>query len=35
MLNQEKAVKKINENFDEEAQEEFLKGAKIAYETYY
>ena len=25
--------KKINENFDKEAQEEFLKGAKIAYET--
>ena len=25
--------KKINENFDEEAQKEFLKGAKIAYET--
>ncbi len=24
---------KINENFDEEAQKEFLKGAKIAYET--
>ena len=23
----------INENFDEEAQQEFLKGAKIAYET--
>ena len=26
-------VKKINENFDENAQKEFLKGAKIAYET--
>ena len=26
-------VKKINENFDEESQREFLKGAKIAYET--
>ena len=25
--------KKINENFDDEAQKEFLKGAKIAYET--
>ena len=25
--------KKIEENFDEKAQEEFLKGAKIAYET--
>ena len=25
--------KKINENFDDKAQEEFLKGAKIAYET--
>ena len=25
--------KKINETFDEEAQQEFLKGAKIAYET--
>ena len=25
--------KLINENFDEEAQKEFLKGAKIAYET--
>ena len=26
-------LKKINEKFDEEAQQEFLKGAKIAYET--
>ena len=26
-------LKKINENFDDEAQKEFLKGAKIAYET--
>ena len=26
-------TKKINENFDEEAKKEFLKGAKIAYET--
>ena len=25
--------KKINENFDNKAQDEFLKGAKIAYET--
>ena len=25
--------KKINENFDQEAQKEFIKGAKIAYET--
>ena len=25
--------KKINENFDDQAQKEFLKGAKIAYET--
>ena len=25
--------KKINENYDDEAQKEFLKGAKIAYET--
>ncbi len=31
-VNQEKP-KKINENFDDEAQKEFLKGAKIAYET--
>ena len=26
-------AKPINENFDEEAKNEFLKGAKIAYET--
>jgi len=26
-------IKKVNENFDDEAQKEFLKGAKIAYET--
>ena len=26
-------TKKINENFDDNAQKEFLKGAKIAYET--
>jgi predicted lipid-binding transport protein (Tim44 family) len=25
--------KKVNENFDDDAQKEFLKGAKIAYET--
>ena len=25
--------KKVNENFDDEAQKEFIKGAKIAYET--
>ena len=25
--------KKINENFDKDAQDEFIKGAKIAYET--
>ena len=31
-VNQDKP-KKINENFDEEAKKEFLKGAKIAYET--
>ena len=31
-VNQEQ-TKKINENFDDKAQEEFLKGAKIAYET--
>ena len=31
-VNQEQP-KKINENFDEEAQKEFIKGAKIAYET--
>ena len=31
-VNQE-GSKKINENFDEEAKKEFLKGAKIAYET--
>ena len=29
----QKETKKINENFDDKAQEEFLKGAKIAYET--
>ena len=27
------AKKNLNENFDEEAQKEFLKGARIAYET--
>jgi predicted lipid-binding transport protein (Tim44 family) len=26
-------IKKINDNFDDNAQKEFLKGAKIAYET--
>jgi len=26
-------IKKVNEKFDEKAQQEFLKGAKIAYET--
>ena len=26
-------IKKINENFDDNAQKEFIKGAKIAYET--
>ena len=26
-------IKKVNENFDDQAQKEFLKGAKIAYET--
>ncbi len=31
-VNQEQP-KKINEKFDDEAQKEFLKGAKIAYET--
>ena len=31
-VNQEK-LKKVNENFDDKAKEEFLKGAKIAYET--
>ena len=31
-INQDK-IKKINENFDDKAQKEFLKGAKIAYET--
>ena len=27
------SLKKINENFDEQAQQDFLKGARIAYET--
>ena len=31
--NLEQKTKKQNENFNEEAQKEFLKGAKIAYET--
>ena len=35
VLNKTKIDKviKINENFDEDAKKEFLKGAKIAYET--
>ena len=35
ILNNTQIEKKVvqNENFDEKAQEEFLKGAKIAYET--
>ena len=32
-INLEKKIKKQNETFDEKAQNEFLKGAKIAYET--
>ena len=32
-INQNPNPKTINENFDEEAQKDFLKGAKIAYET--
>ncbi len=32
-INQADQVKKIKENFDDKAQTEFLKGAKIAYET--
>ena len=32
-INNINQVKKINENFDDDAQKEFLKGAKIAYET--
>ena len=31
-VNQEQLIK-VNENFDDKAKEEFLKGAKIAYET--
>ena len=31
-VNQDQA-KKLNQNFDEKAQQEFIKGAKIAYET--
>ena len=35
VLNKVKTIKtkKVNENFDDEAKKEFLKGAKIAYET--
>ena len=29
----QKETKKINQNFDDDAQKEFIKGAKIAYET--
>ena len=32
-INNLKKPKKINESFDDEAQKEFIKGAKIAYET--
>ena len=32
-INPNLALKPINENFDEETQKEFLKGARIAYET--
>tara|TARA_Y100001935_G_scaffold234181_1_gene217202 strand:- start:642 stop:1241 length:600 start_codon:yes stop_codon:yes gene_type:complete len=32
-LNNLNKPKKVNENFDDEAQKEFLNGAKIAYET--
>ena len=32
-INNIQKPKKINENFDNEAQKEFIKGAKIAYET--
>ena len=32
-INNLEQAKKINNNFDEHAQKEFLKGAKIAYET--
>ena len=32
-VNQDQAKKTKRENFDDEAQKEFLKGAKIAYET--
>ena len=30
---EKKIQKKLKENFDDDAQKEFLKGAKIAYET--
>ena len=32
-INNIKQEKKVNENFDDEAKKDFLKGAKIAYET--
>ena len=32
-INNIKQEKKVNENFDDDAKKEFLKGAKIAYET--
>ena len=32
-INKVEKNKKVEENFDDEAQGEFLKGAKIAYET--
>ena len=32
-INNQQKPKNINENFDNEAQKEFIKGAKIAYET--
>ena len=32
-VNQDNLVKKQNQNFDESAQKEFIKGAQIAYET--
>ncbi len=33
VINKLDKTKKVNENFDDEAQKEFLNGAKIAYET--
>ena len=32
-INSENKIKKQNQNFDEQAQKEFIKGAQIAYET--